>query len=143
MAKDRFHNSVKVALEKDGWTITDDPYELGVGGWTITDDPYELGVGGVEMYIDLGAEQLLGAERDGARIAVEIKSFIGSSSISEFHTAHGQYMDYRYALEEKDPERVLYLAVPVKIYEGFFSLKFIQTAVERSQLRLLIYDPDE
>jgi hypothetical protein len=62
MAKDVFHNSVKAALQKEGWTITHDPYELAVGG--------------VEMYIDLGAEQLLGAEREGVKIAVEIKSFI-------------------------------------------------------------------
>jgi len=128
MAKDIFHDAVKVALQKDGWTITHDPYEIAVGG--------------VEMYIDLGAEQLIGAERDGSRIAVEIKSFLGRYLISEFHTAHGQYIDYLYALSEKDPERVLYLAVPVKIYADFFSLQFIQTAVRRSQLRLVIYDPD-
>ncbi len=128
MAKDIFHDAVKVALEKDGWTITHDPYEIAVGG--------------VEMYIDLGAEQLIGAERDDSRIAVEIKSFLGRSLISEFPTAHGQYIDYLYALSEKDPERVLYLAVTVKIYAYFFSLQFIQTAVRRSQLRLVIYDPD-
>ena len=128
MAKDIFYNAVKVALQKDGWSITHDPYERSVGG--------------VEMYIDLGAEQLIGAERDGSKIAVEIKSFLGRSLISEFHAAHGQYIDYLYALSEKDPERVLYLAVPVKIYADFFSLQFIQTAVRRSQLRLVIYDPD-
>ncbi|MBC6455691.1 MAG: XisH family protein [Hormoscilla sp. SP5CHS1] len=128
MAKDIFHDTVKVALQKDGWTITHDPYEIAVGG--------------VEMYIDLGAEQLIGAERDGSKIAVEIKSFLGLSLISEFHTAHGQYIDYLYALSEKDPELVLYLAVPFKIYADFFSLQFIQTAVRRSQLRLVIYDPD-
>ncbi|MBC6422924.1 MAG: XisH family protein [Hormoscilla sp. SP12CHS1] len=128
MAKDIFHDTVKVALQKDGWTITHDPYEIALGG--------------VEMYIDLGAEQLIGAERDGSKIAVEIKSFLGLSLISEFHTAHGQYIDYLYALSEKDPELVLYLAVPFKIYADFFSLQFIQTAVRRSQLRLVIYDPD-
>ncbi|MBC6472397.1 MAG: XisH family protein [Hormoscilla sp. GM102CHS1] len=128
MAKDIFHDTVKVALQKDGWTITHDPYEIAVGG--------------VEMYIDLGAEQLISAERDGSKIAVEIKIFLGLSLISEFHTAHGQYIDYLYALSEKDPERVLYLAVPFKIYADFFSLQFIQTAVRRSQLRLVIYDPD-
>lgn len=129
MGKDVFHNAVKAALQKDGWTITHDPYNLAVGG--------------VEMYIDLGAEQLLGAERGETRIAVEIKSFIGTSPISEFHTAHGQFIDYKYALEEDDPVRVLYLAVPEKTYSTFFSLKFIQTAIKRSQLRLLVYNPDE
>jgi hypothetical protein len=34
-------------------------------------------VGGVEMYVDLGAEKIIAAEKDGKKIAVEIKSFIG------------------------------------------------------------------
>ncbi|MGF1491828.1 MAG: element excision factor XisH family protein [Microcoleaceae cyanobacterium] len=127
MGKDIFHNAVKVALQKDGWAITHDPYPLAVGG--------------VEMYIDLGAEQLLGAERDDRKIAVEVKSFVGPSPISEFHTAHGQFMDYRYALEESDPERILYLAIPEKTYSSFFSLRFIQDTVERSQLSLIVYHP--
>ncbi len=49
----------------------------------------------------------------------------------------------KYALEEDDPERVLYLAVPEKTYATFFSLKFIQTAIRRSQLRLLVYNLDD
>ena len=69
----------------------------------ITHDPYELRVGGVEMYVDLGAEQLIAAERDQIKIAIEVKSFIGASAISEFHNAHGQFLDYRFALEEEDP----------------------------------------
>jgi len=129
MSKDLFHEIVRIALQKDGWTITHDPYELRVGG--------------VEMYIDLGAEQLIAAERDQSKIAIEIKSFIGTSTISEFHQAHGQFLDYRYALEEEEPERKLYLAVPVKTYRAFFSLRFIQTVIQRSQLSLVIYDPDQ
>lgn len=31
MAKDFFHNTVKTALQKDGWTITHDPYPLRYG----------------------------------------------------------------------------------------------------------------
>ena len=72
-AKDIFHEAVRKGLEKEGWVITDDPLKLQVGG--------------VEMYVDLGAEKIIAAEKDGEKIAVEIKSFIGSSNISEFHTA--------------------------------------------------------
>lgn len=129
MAKDIFHEAVKVALQKEGWTITHDPYELRVGG--------------VEMYIDLGAEQLIAAERDHTKIAIEIKSFIGTSTISEFHSAHGQFLDYRFALEEEEPDRTLYLAVPLKTYRTFFSLRFIQTVTQRSQIKLIVYDPDQ
>lgn len=129
MAKDVFHDVVRAALQKDGWSITHDPYELRVGG--------------VEMYIDLAAERLIAAEREGIKIAVEIKSFVGASTISDFHLAHGQFLDYRYALEEEEPERKLYLAVPVKTYRTFFSLRFIQTVVKRSKISLLIYAPEQ
>jgi XisH protein len=124
-AKDTTHNLVKQALEKDGWTITHDPYYVKVGG--------------VEMYIDLGAESIVAAEKAGRKIAVEIKSFLGASSISEFHTALGQFFNYRLALEEKEPDRVLYLAVPILTYNEFFTLQFIQKAVQRAELKLLIY----
>ena len=126
-ARDIFHRAVRNALEKDGWTITDDPLEVEIGG--------------VEMYIDLGAERLLAAQRAGQKIAVEIKSFIGPSNISVFHTALGQFFNYRIALEEQDPNRVLYLAVPSGTYQSFFQKKFVQIVVERSYLKLIVYVP--
>ncbi|WP_392532886.1 XisH family protein [Nostoc sp. C117] len=126
MAKDRFHNIVRKALEKDGWKITADPYEINL------DD--------VDFEIDLAAEQLLGAEREGTKIAVEIKSFISPSNVSEFHTALGQFLNYRDALNKVEPERQLYLAVRLPIYESFFQRKFIVSAVTKYQLRLMIYD---
>jgi hypothetical protein len=129
MAKDLYHYQVKRALEKDGWKITHDPYELRVGG--------------VEMYIDIGAEQIIGAEKENDKIAVEIKSFINPSRISDFHLAHGQFLDYRYALEDADPERILYLAIPRFVYKTFFSLAFIHSVIQRSQLKLLIYDLEQ
>ena len=64
------------------------------------------------MYVDLGAEKLIAAEKDGHKIVVEIKSFLATSNISEFHTAVGQFLNYRLALEGEEPERKLYLAVP-------------------------------
>ncbi|MCC5618412.1 XisH family protein [Nostoc sp. CHAB 5836] len=129
MAKDRFHNIVRNALEKDGWNITADPYEINV------DD--------VDFEIDLAAEQLLGAEREGRKIAVEIKSFISPSNVSEFHTALGQFLNYRDALDQIEPDRLLYLAVRLPVYETFFQRKFIISAVEKYQLRLVIYDVEQ
>ncbi|MCU0571194.1 MAG: XisH family protein [Oculatellaceae cyanobacterium Prado106] len=128
MARDRFYNAVRMALEKDGWTITADPYEFSVGE--------------VEFEIDLAAE-ILAAEREDKKIAVEIKSFIGRSSVSEFHTALGQFLNYQFALEEVDPQRTLYLAVPSSIHRSFFQRRFIQTVVDRVQIRLLTYDEKE
>jgi hypothetical protein len=125
MAKDRFHNAVRTALEKEGWIITADPYAVSVGD--------------VDFEIDLAAE-MLAAERAGEKIAVEIKSFIGGSNVSEFHTALGQFLNYQFALEEFDPERKLYLAIPESIYKSFFQRRFTQSVVARTQLNLVIYD---
>lgn len=125
MAKDRFHNAVRTALEKQGWTITADPLEMNVGD--------------VDFEIDLAAD-MLAAERAGEKIAVEIKSFIGRSNVSDFHTALGQFMNYQFALEEFEPDRKLYLAVPQSIYNSFFQRRFVRSVVERTQIHLLVYD---
>jgi len=126
MVKDRFHGVVKTGLEKEGWQITADPYEINI------DD--------VDFQIDLAAEQLLAAQRESDKIAVEIKSFISSSNVSDFHTALGQFLNYRDALERVEPDRLLYLAVRMPVYETFFQRRFIVAAIVRYQLRLIIYD---
>lgn len=95
----------------------------------------------VKLQIDLAAESAIAAERDSEKIAVEIKSFIGDSDISSFHTALGQYLNYCQALEEQEPERIVYLAIPVETYQDFFQLSFIQRALQRYQVKLIVYDP--
>ncbi|MBD2499514.1 XisH family protein [Anabaena azotica] len=127
-AKDIFHDAVRKGLEKDGWVITDDPLRIRSGR--------------VDMQIDLGAERIIAAERGAEKIAVEIKSFTSPSNISEFHMALGQFLNYRVALEEQQPDRFLYLAVPQSAYQTFFNLPFVETIIERFQLSLLVYDPN-
>ncbi|MBD2633732.1 XisH family protein [Limnothrix sp. FACHB-881] len=127
MAKDLFHQAVRNALEKENWSITDDPLSLKLGG--------------VDLYIDLGAEKLLAAERAGQKIAVEIKTFGGRSEIAEFHLALGQFLNYRLALQVSDPARELFLAVPQVIYESFFTLEFIKMSITNYQIKLLVYEP--
>lgn len=129
-AKDKFHNVVKTALQKDEWVITDDPLRIPIDKIT-------------NMYIDLAAEKLIVADKKGEKIAVEVKSFLGASNLSEFHTALGQFINYRYALEDFEAERILYLAIPLKTYEEFFTTPFVQSVVERSNINLLIFDPDK
>ena len=65
-ARDAFHQVVKNALQKDSWQITHDPLTFNLGG--------------VKMSIDLAAEKLIAAERQGEKIAVEVKSFLEKSS---------------------------------------------------------------
>ena len=126
-AKDFFHNAVRLALEKDGWLITDDPLYFRLTAL-------------VKIRIDLGAEKLIGAEKDHQKIAVEVKSFIGLSAISEFHTAIGQFLNYKVVLTQKDPHRILYLAISEDIYEGFFLDSFIQTVLQTYDIKLLVFD---
>ncbi len=127
MAKDRFHQVVKTALESDGWTVTHDPLQIKVGG--------------VDMEIDLGAERLLAAERGNDKIAVEVKSFLArASAISEFHTALGQFINYRAALRREDPERILYLAIPNLVYHTFFQREFPASMLQENSVKLIVYD---
>lgn len=127
MAKDKFHEQVKRALLKDQWTITDDPLKI-----EFDRKRFE---------IDLGAERLILAERGLERIAVEVKSFLNHSVMSDFYNAIGQFLTYRLALKQREPERLLYLAVPIDIYEAFFQSTFIQLAIEEYSLILIVYDP--
>ncbi len=126
-AKDRFHDAVKSALEKEGWNITHDPLYINFAE--------------VEIYIDLGAEKLLAAEKDGKKIAVEIKTFLKPSAVSEFHTVLGQFLNYRFALNAEEPGRILYLAIPITIYETFFARRFVQLIIQEYQLKLIIFEP--
>jgi hypothetical protein len=91
------------------------------------------------MYIDLGVERILAAEREGAKIAVEIKSFFKTSAISEFHTALGQFINYRLALSEQEPDRTLYLAVSIDTYTSFFTIRLVQNIIKTYQLKLITY----
>ena len=127
-ARDVFHQAVKQAL------ITD--------GWTVTDDPLVVQFGSIDLYIDLGAEKLIAAEKADVRIAVEVKSFLGASVVSEFHTALGQFLNYRFALQDKQPDRVLFLAVPLDIYNSFFTLALAQGVVAQYKVNLLVYHPE-
>lgn len=93
------------------------------------------------MSIDLAAEKLIAAERENEKIAVEVKSFLEkSSAISEFHTALGQFINYRGALRRRDPERIVYLAVPLTTYRTFFQLDFPHEMVEENRVKIIVYD---
>lgn len=128
MAKDLFHNAVKNALTQEGWIITGDPLTIRIDR--------------VKLEIDLAAEKVLAAEKDGQKIAVEIKSFINPSAIYDFHAALGQFLSYRLALEMTEPDRDIFLAIPEDIFNGFFQERFVQFAIKTYSLQLLVYNPD-
>ena len=126
-AKDFYHNTVVEALHKDGWVITHDPYYLRIGRH--------------KTYIDLGAEKsLIAAEKGVEKIAVEIKSFTGPSDIDQFEDAFGQFLIYLVALQKKEPDRVLYLALPLSFYNRFFDDHFFIDLAKQYSLRMIIFE---
>ena len=128
MAKDIFHLNVREALQKDGWIITAEQMRIDLG------ETY--------LEIDLMAENLVAAEREGEKIAVEVKSFLIKSVIYTFHEAMGQYLDYRSALEEVEPERVIFLAVPTDtFYNEVFQGRFIQKRLREENTKLIVFNP--
>ncbi len=126
MAKDKYHHLVKKALQEIGWLITDDPFYIP----TLKR----------KLEVDLGAERVIAAEKGNQKIAVEIKSFVGLSEIHEFYKALGQFNYYQLALEDHQSERILYLAVPSDIYETLFTEPLTLKAIERYNIKIIVYN---
>jgi hypothetical protein len=128
-ARDIYHDVVKQALEKDGWVITDDPLHL---KW-----------GAKDMYVDLGAEQLIAAEKSGQKIGVEVKSFTGRSEMLDLEQALGQYVIYEDVLHQVQPDRLLYLAIPEEVYYDLFEEPIGQLLIATRHIRLLVFEPEQ
>jgi glucose-6-phosphate 1-dehydrogenase len=73
-------------------------------------------------------------------IAVEVKSFLRASKITDFYGALGQYLSYKIALEENEPNRILYLAVPDSTYQSLFGEVLIQKVLQNYPVKLVVYD---
>lgn len=128
MARDKYHQPVREALESEGWTITHDPFRVKFGGKKIE--------------IDLGAEKLIAAERGTERIVVEVKSFLSKSIMYELHEAVGQFVNYRIVLGMRNEDRELYIALPEDIFDQFFGDEFGQTLLRELSMKLIVYKPD-
>lgn len=128
-AKDIYHDCVKIALIKDGWTVTHDPLSLKIGQ--------------KDLFIDLAAQKLLAAEKQGQKIAVEIKSFLGTSEIEDLKNALGQYVLYQKILHHLASERKLYLAIRTTVFTQLFSQEIGQILLGDNSLNLIIFDPEQ
>ena len=124
---DKIHDAVKNALIKDGWTITDDPYTV----------VYKA----QKILVDLAAEkQLFVAEKGTEKIAVEVKSFLLPSKITDLYAAVGKYEIYRLYLEKIAPARKLFLAVSEKVYQEFFTQESVEIVIENQLILILRVD---
>ncbi len=126
-AKDLYHEVVKAALIKDGWQITDDPLVLRLGLRSV--------------YIDMGAERLIAAQRASEKIAVEIKSFLNPSPINDLENAWGQFFLYARILQRKEPDRLLYLAISSTTFDTLFNEEAGQLLLAEPGFRLIVFDP--
>ncbi|MFY7807009.1 MAG: element excision factor XisH family protein [Limnoraphis robusta] len=126
-ARDLYHQVVKQLLINDGWTITHDPYPL---QWAKRN-----------LSVDLGAEKLIAAQRNQLKIAVEVKSFLRESRIADLQQALGQYILYNDILNQVEPDRILYLAMPLAAYSDLFEEEqFGKILLENARLKLIIFD---
>jgi hypothetical protein len=129
-ARDIYHDAVRNALIKDGWTITADPLRIRLRR-------------GKSVFVDLGAERLIGAEKGAQKIAVEIKSFLRPSDIDDLEEATGQFVLYAHLLKRYQPERTLYLAVTETVRRNVFEEEAGEVLLEDGVLRLVSFDPTE
>ena len=127
MAKDFFHAHVRKALEADGWTITHDPFRVEFEG-----DEYEM---------DLGAERLIAAEKGKEKIVVEVKSFLQTSIVYQFHDALGKYMNYLVGLQlTGETERKLFMALPNQAWLRISEMPLLMASLETYQVKLIVFD---
>lgn len=130
MAKDLYHEMVRIALENEGWKVTDDPYYL-------KDKPLKI-----NYEIDLAAERLLIAEKENEKIAIEVKSFLRASLANEFHGVFGQYLIYQAGLLRLEPERKLFLAIPQSAYLKLQEYLFLLELINEFKVNLIIFDEE-
>ncbi len=104
-------------------------------------DPLSLKVGRIPVFIDIGAEKIIGAEKDGQKIAVEIKTFGQLSFITALYEAIGKYIVYKEVLKIKNVNRVLYLAIPTDIWKEFGEEPIVKNIFEDYKFNFLLYEP--
>jgi len=128
-AKDIYHDTAKNALINDGWTITQDPLRLRIGK--------------KDLFVDLGAQKILAAEKGPEKIAVEIKSFVGSSEVRDLEGALGQFVLYQNALSITEPDRTLYLAIREAVFTDIFEEEIGKMLLDRNVLKLVTFNPEQ
>jgi XisH protein len=130
MAKDMYHHTVRIALEKEGWVVTHDPFRI---------PKKKIGA---KLEIDLGLERVIVAERDTEKIVVEVKSFLKTSLIHEFHSVLGQYLNYEIGLEKIKADRLLFLAIPETAFKELCEMPLFHASVEKFDIKLIVFEPE-
>lgn len=98
---------------------------------------------GQNLFIDLGAERLIAAERGLEKIAVEVKSFRSASDMKDLEDAVGQFVLYEHLLTRYDPNRTLYLAIPDAVRVSIFEEEAGAVLIEDQVIRLFTFSPTQ
>ncbi|MEM9954394.1 MAG: element excision factor XisH family protein [Chloroflexota bacterium] len=121
-AKDKYHDIVVRALEKEGWTILSEQVRLRIGER--------------QLWIDL---QIRNPEQQA--LLLEVKSYDTALSPVEFlKQALGQYLLYRAIIDEIESDESLYLAIPTNAHEDIFLSEVGRLVVNKYAINLVIYD---
>jgi hypothetical protein len=75
-----------------------------------------------------------------SKIAVEVKSFLKESTMNEYHTALGQYINYLAGLGSQEPDRILFLALPHKAYLELQTNRLFQLSQEIAPVCFLVFN---
>lgn len=121
-AKDKYHDAVVHALEKEGWSVK---------------PQFALLIGDRTVWVDLKARR----DTENVSILIEIKGFENMASpIDYLARTLGQYVMYQAILDWNNDATPLYLAVPDEAYRGLFQEDVGQAVIRRVSMKLLVVD---
>jgi hypothetical protein len=126
--KDNFHDIVTTALVKDNWHIAHDPLFV----------PTESGT---NFFIDLGIQPIIGVEKEGQNVAIEVKSFNENTPFYSFYEMLGQFLVYQTALKEQPIAWELYIGLPVSGYDKLDSTPIFKQVIQQFGLKFITFDP--
>jgi hypothetical protein len=124
-AKDHFHDTVKRALVKDGWTITGEQVKI------IVEDR--------NLFVDIEVTNAT----SGLVVLIEVKELDNvPSPVEALASAVGKYFLYRWALDDSGISIPLYLAVSRATFHGILSEKLGMLSVDQGNILLAVFDPE-
>ena len=124
-ARGRYHQQVRTALEKDGWTITQDAFRVSYGGHELT--------------AEFAAER----EREGDSpecIAVQVATGDTDPSSVGFQRTLGRFMLCDMVLSEMRSPRRLFLAITRLAFEAICADDTIRHGLSSAGVRMLVLD---
>lgn len=120
-AKDKYHDNVIHALEKDGWKVIRDQVLITIGKR--------------HLWIDLKVEL------DGQFRYIEIKGFETEYSIVDYlYRVTGQYLTYLAAIEHLQLDIPLFLAVPEHAFHGILNETLGQIVMNKAKINLMVFN---